>query len=88
MPTRIVLADDHALVRQGFRALLAAIADFEVVGEAAGGRGFAPDRRRAEHAPDCGSAQPFGENRNGLRATAHRPPAARASDGTPLREIG
>ena len=38
MPTRILLADDHALVRQGFRALLAAIPEFEVVGEAANGR--------------------------------------------------
>ncbi len=38
MRTRILLADDHALVRQGFRALLGAIADFEVVGEAANGR--------------------------------------------------
>lgn len=38
MPTRILLAEDHALVRQGVRALLAAIDDFEVVGEAANGR--------------------------------------------------
>lgn len=38
MPIRIVLADDHALVRQGFRALLASIADFEVMGEAGNGR--------------------------------------------------
>ena len=38
MRTRIVLADDHALVRQGFRSLLSGIADFEVVGEAANGR--------------------------------------------------
>jgi DNA-binding NarL/FixJ family response regulator len=38
MPVRIVIADDHALVRQGFRALLAAVPDFEVVGEAANGR--------------------------------------------------
>jgi DNA-binding NarL/FixJ family response regulator len=38
MRTRIVLADDHALVRQGIRSLLAGIADFEVVGEAADGR--------------------------------------------------
>lgn len=36
--TRIVLADDHALVRQGIRSLLTSIADFEVVGEAADGR--------------------------------------------------
>ncbi len=35
---RIVLADDHALVRAGFVALLRRCADFEVVGEAANGR--------------------------------------------------
>lgn len=35
---RILLADDHALVRQGFKSLLAGIADFEVVGEAGNGR--------------------------------------------------
>ena len=38
MRTRILLADDHAMVRQGMRALLAAMADVEVVGEAASGR--------------------------------------------------
>ncbi len=35
---RVVLADDHALVRAGFRALLAAIPGVDVVGEAADGR--------------------------------------------------
>jgi len=35
---RVVLADDHALVRQGFRLLLARHPDIEVVGEAASGR--------------------------------------------------
>ena len=34
---RIVLADDQALVRAGFRALLDAEEDIEVVGEAASG---------------------------------------------------
>jgi DNA-binding NarL/FixJ family response regulator len=34
---RVLLADDQALVRAGFRALLDAQADFEVVGEAADG---------------------------------------------------
>lgn len=38
MPTRILLADDHVLVRQGIRALLSGIADFEVIGEAENGR--------------------------------------------------
>ena len=37
MTTRIVLADDHPVVRQGLRSALAAEADFEVVGEAADG---------------------------------------------------
>lgn len=35
---RILLADDHAVVRQGFSALLRAQPDMEVVGEAANGR--------------------------------------------------
>lgn len=34
---RIFLADDHIVVRQGLRALLAAEADFEIVGEAGNG---------------------------------------------------
>jgi DNA-binding NarL/FixJ family response regulator len=34
---RILLADDHAIVREGVRSLLAAQADMEVVGEAADG---------------------------------------------------
>jgi DNA-binding NarL/FixJ family response regulator len=36
-PIRVVLADDHALVRAGIRALLAGIAGIEVVGEAQDG---------------------------------------------------
>lgn len=35
---KILLADDHTVVRQGLRALLSAEADFEVVGEAENGR--------------------------------------------------
>lgn len=35
--TTIVLADDHHVVRDGLRALLAAEADFEIIGEAADG---------------------------------------------------
>ena len=37
MSVRIVLADDHPVVRGGLRALLATIDGFEVVGEAADG---------------------------------------------------
>jgi two-component system, NarL family, response regulator NreC len=35
---RIILADDHAVIRSGLRVLLERVADFEVVGEAADGR--------------------------------------------------
>jgi DNA-binding NarL/FixJ family response regulator len=37
-PVRILLADDHSLVRQGFRRILESHPDFEIVGEAADGR--------------------------------------------------
>jgi two-component system response regulator NreC len=35
---RVMIADDHTLVRQGIRSLLALAADIEIVGEAADGR--------------------------------------------------
>jgi len=35
---RILLADDHAVVRQGFRMILAGQPDMEIVGEAGNGR--------------------------------------------------
>ena len=35
---RVMLADDHAVVRQGFRLILAAQPDMEIVGEAGNGR--------------------------------------------------
>src|SRR3954471_5555373 len=37
MSIRIVLADDHRIVREGFRALLTAQKDFEIVGETGDG---------------------------------------------------
>jgi DNA-binding NarL/FixJ family response regulator len=36
---RVLIADDHAILREGIRALLAAQPDIEVVGEAADGKG-------------------------------------------------
>jgi DNA-binding NarL/FixJ family response regulator len=38
MPIRVLLADDHALVRQGIRSLLEKLDDIEVVGEVSDGR--------------------------------------------------
>ena len=37
MALRVLLADDHALVRQGFRRILEDEPDIQVVGEAGGG---------------------------------------------------
>jgi DNA-binding NarL/FixJ family response regulator len=37
MPTRVVLADDHVLIRAGLRALLHSLPNIEVVGEASDG---------------------------------------------------
>ena len=34
---KLVLADDHAVVRKGFRLILSQEPDFEVIGEAGGG---------------------------------------------------
>jgi DNA-binding NarL/FixJ family response regulator len=45
---RVVIADDHALVREGVRALLALSEDIEVVGEAADGREAIEACRRLE----------------------------------------
>ena len=49
-PIRIVIADDHLVVRTGFAALLATQADFEVVGTAADGE--EPVRLCREAGPD------------------------------------
>jgi len=48
MTVRVALADDQALVRAGFRALLAHTGDIDVVGEAADGRAAVDLARRAK----------------------------------------
>ena len=69
MRTRILLADDHALVRQGIRSLLAGIADFEVVGETANGREALKLIRALT--PDIVLMDISMPELNGLDATAH-----------------
>ena len=64
----VVLADDQTLVRAGFRALLAAEPDIEVVGEAADGEA-AVDAVRA-HRPDVVLMDVRMPRTDGLRATA------------------
>ncbi len=49
-PIRVLVADDHAIVRRGIRALLAEVPDVEVVGEA--GDGLEAAVRAATLRPD------------------------------------
>ncbi|MFQ5610649.1 MAG: response regulator [Anaerolineae bacterium] len=64
---RVLLADDHAIVRQGLRALLSDTSDIQVVGEAENGREAL--EKTLEHRPDV-VIMDFGmPNLNGLEAT-------------------
>ncbi|WP_055613630.1 response regulator [Streptomyces phaeochromogenes] len=67
MTTRIVLADDQALIRAGFHALIESADDLEVVGEAVNGR-EAVDRVR-ELAPDVVLMDIRMPEMNGIEAT-------------------
>ena len=64
---RILLADDHAVVRQGFRMILSAAPDMEVVGEALNGR-EAVDLA-ATHKPDVVVMDVTMPELNGIEAT-------------------
>jgi len=64
---RILLADDHEIVRQGVRALLEAEGGFRVVGEAATGREAVAEARRLR--PDVAVVDVSMPELNGLEAT-------------------
>ena len=68
MTIRILLADDHALVRAGIRALLERIPGFEVVAEAADGREAIA--LVAEHRPEVALINISMPELNGLEAAA------------------
>jgi len=68
MAIRVLLADDQALVRAGFRALLDAEDDLEVVAEAADGQVAVAAAR--EHAPDVVLMDVRMPRQDGLEATA------------------
>jgi len=65
-PIRILIADDHALVRSGLRALLAAQSDLEVVGEAEDGVVAVEQARRLN--PDVVVMDLTMPGRNGINA--------------------
>ena len=67
-PQRIVLADDHVLVRAGIRALLMQMADVDVVGEASDGREALA--LVAQHRPDLLLIDIAMRGMNGLDAAA------------------
>lgn len=66
-PIRILLADDHTIVRQGFKALLETIPEFEVVAEAADG--IEAVDQIEETRPDVALIDIMMPNLNGLEAT-------------------
>jgi DNA-binding NarL/FixJ family response regulator len=66
-PLRIVLADDHALVRAGIRVLLEGLSDVEVVGEA--GDGHAALQMIVELSPDVSLLDISMPGLNGLEVT-------------------
>lgn len=67
-PLRVLLADDHTLVRAGIRALLAGYAGVTVVGEAANGREALELARNTR--PDVVLMDISMKDLNGLEATA------------------
>jgi DNA-binding NarL/FixJ family response regulator len=66
---RVLLAEDHQMVREGLKALVNAQADMEVVGEASGGR--LATQLAQELKPDVVVMDITMPDMNGLRATEH-----------------
>ncbi len=68
MPTRILLADDHTLLRQGLRRILESRRDFVIVAET--GSGLEAVRLAAEHKPDVAVVDIGMKELSGIEATA------------------
>lgn len=68
MPIRILLADDHTIMRQGLRQILEHEADFVVVAEA--GCGLEAIEQAQEHQPDVAVVDVAMKELNGIEATA------------------
>src|ERR1043165_6211961 len=68
MATRILLADDHTLMRQGLRRILEGQADFDIVAEASSGIEAVEAAR--VHRPDVAIVDVAMKELNGIEATA------------------
>jgi len=68
MATRILLADDHTLMRQGLRHILESHRDFEIVAEASSGIEAVEAAR--QHRPDIAIVDVAMKELNGIEATA------------------
>jgi two-component system response regulator NreC len=68
MPTRILLADDHTLMRQGLRQILEYHTNFEIVAEA--NSGLEAVELAQQHHPDIAIVDIAMKELNGIEATA------------------
>lgn len=68
MPIRILLADDHTLMRQGLRHILESHADFDIIAEASSGIEAVESAR--QHKPDVAIVDVGMKELNGIEATA------------------
>jgi Response regulator containing a CheY-like receiver domain and an HTH DNA-binding domain len=75
MPTRILLADDHMMMRQGLRQILEHEADFAVVAEA--GSGLEAIEQAQEHRPDVVVMDIAMKELNGIEAATQIGSASR-----------
>lgn len=69
MSVRLILADDHKIMREGLRALLARQKEIEVIAEAESGRGVV--ELCAQHHPDVVVIDISMPDLNGIDATRH-----------------